>query len=41
MTPDWQRSSGARAEHLFAQERRIPIFYDVPALKEWLAAVPA
>lgn len=36
MTPDWQRSSGARAEHEFATKRHIPIFYDVPTLSTWL-----
>lgn len=33
MTPDWQRSSGARAEHDFAQQRGIPVFYSLDELK--------
>lgn len=36
MTPDWQRSSGARAEKAFADARGIPIFYDIDSLKAWL-----
>lgn len=36
MTPDWRRSSGATAEHQFAAERNIPIFYDLPTLQAWL-----
>ena len=33
-TPDWQRSSGARAEHTFCEQRGIPIFYSIDALRE-------
>jgi nucleoside 2-deoxyribosyltransferase len=36
MTDDWQRSTGARAEHEFAAARGIPIFYTIDGLKEWL-----
>ncbi len=39
MTPDWQRSSGARAEHEHAKAKGMTVFYDIPSLKEWLAAV--
>lgn len=36
MTPDWQRSTGAIAEHAFADSKQIPRFYTVEALKVWL-----
>jgi hypothetical protein len=36
MTPDWERSTGARAEHDYAQERNIPAFYAIDALRAWL-----
>lgn len=36
MTPDWERSSGARSEHEFAQARGIPAFYDMDGLRQWL-----
>lgn len=36
MTPDWQRSSGARAEHQFAGQRGIRVFYDLDTLRDWL-----
>ena len=29
MTPDWERSSGARAERDFAIRNAIPVLYDV------------
>ena len=38
MTPDWERSAGAMAEHAFAADKGIPVFYTVAALKDWLAA---
>lgn len=38
MTPDWQRSSGARAEHEFCQKRGIPIYYDIATLREFIAS---
>lgn len=37
MTPDWQKSSGAREEWLFAQHRGIPAFYTLTQLSEWMA----
>lgn len=37
MTPDWQRSTGARSEEAFARERGIPVFYAAPELATWLA----
>jgi hypothetical protein len=37
MTPDWQRSSGARGEHAYAEAHGLPIFYDVESLTAWLA----
>lgn len=37
MTPDWTRSTGAKAEHRFAQERGIPIFYEIESLRTWLS----
>lgn len=36
MTPDWNRSSGATAEHAEATRCSIPIFYSAEALGEWL-----
>lgn len=36
MTPDWQRSSGARAEQEFAVKRGIPVFETLDALKAWI-----
>lgn len=32
-TTDWERSSGARAEVVFAKERQIPVFHDIESLK--------
>lgn len=37
MTPDWERSSGARAEKTFAEDLGIPTFRTLDALKSWLA----
>lgn len=37
MTPDWERSSGARTEHEFAKSRGIDIFYTLTELGAWLA----
>jgi nucleoside 2-deoxyribosyltransferase len=37
MTPDWTRSSGARAEQEFAVVHNIPVFYTLVALMEWLS----
>lgn len=41
MTPDWQRSTGARAEYDFAKDKGIPIFFDLPTLESWLAPWPS
>lgn len=41
MTPDYQRSSGATAELKFAQEKRIPVFFDLPTLERWLTPWPS
>jgi hypothetical protein len=35
MTPDWQKSQGATAEHDFAQKYHIPVFYTLDALRAW------
>ena len=39
MTPDWEKSSGARTEHDFAYHHGIDIFYDLDTLREWLDRV--
>lgn len=36
MTPDWERSSGARAEESFARAQGLPVFYALDALSAWL-----
>ncbi len=36
MTPDWERSSGARAEHELAQALGIPVYYSVEELQKAL-----
>lgn len=40
MTPDWHRSSGARAEEEFARKRGIPVFYESDILQKWLTGEP-
>jgi hypothetical protein len=35
-TPDWERSSGARAEVMLAQGMNLPVFHDLAALGTWL-----
>jgi nucleoside 2-deoxyribosyltransferase len=35
MTPDWQRSDGARAEAQFASDKGIPVFYALDELRAW------
>ena len=41
MTPDWLRSTGAKAEEAFARERGILVFYTLDELLGWLPeAVP-
>ena len=36
MTPDWEKSSGARAEHDFAAARGLVVLYTLDALCAWL-----
>lgn len=36
MTPDWQRSSGAREEEKFARAHGVPVFYELAPLQAWL-----
>lgn len=36
MTPDWELSTGARAEHDFARKHGVKVFYDLKSLAEWL-----
>ena len=36
MTPDWQESSGARAEHGYAVQMGLPVFYNLLDVEEWL-----
>lgn len=36
MTPDWQRSSGARAEWLFATNRGIPVLYTLDDVRRFI-----
>jgi hypothetical protein len=38
MTPDWERSTGARAEHAAAVELGMPILYSVDACRSWVSA---
>ena len=42
MTDDWQRSTGARAEHDVATLRlHLPVFYRLEELRDWLQAQEA
>lgn len=36
LTPDWEKSSGARAERQVALDSGIPVFDNLEALKLWL-----
>lgn len=36
VTPDWRKSSGARAEVEFSYKQGIPLFTGISDLKEWL-----
>jgi hypothetical protein len=36
LTPDWRRSSGARAEVAEADKIGMPVFYGTDELREWL-----
>lgn len=38
MTDDWARSTGARAEKDFAEQRGLPVFYTLGELSAWLRA---
>lgn len=38
MTPDWERSSGARAERDFAIERGLPVLYDLETAKDFIVS---
>lgn len=38
MTPDWRRSTGARAEHEFAKSRRIPVLYNLLEVNQFIDA---
>jgi hypothetical protein len=35
-TPDWKKSTGARAEHKVAKQHGITILYDLDELEAWL-----
>jgi nucleoside 2-deoxyribosyltransferase len=35
MTPDWERSQGARAEREFALGQGVPVFYTLESLVQW------
>lgn len=37
LTPDWQKSSGARGEHAEMLALQRPIFYSLPELAAWLS----
>lgn len=41
MTPDWERSSGARHERDVALERGLPVFDSLQELAAWLNEEPA
>lgn len=36
LTPDWETSSGAKAEVLLARELGLPVLYEIKELEEWL-----
>ncbi len=36
VTPDWERSAGARCEVEFAKARKIPVHYSLAELEDWL-----
>lgn len=40
VTPDWERSVGARAEVAEATSRGIPVLFDLMALRAWLSPKP-
>lgn len=37
LTPDWERSSGARAEEAFARRAGIEVFTDLSSLSAWIS----
>ena len=39
MLPGWENSSGSRNEKKFAEQNKLPVFYDRAAIKEWLSTV--
>ena len=39
MTPDWERSVGARAEREFALKHSVPVLYSLEELDQWLVTV--
>jgi hypothetical protein len=41
MTPDFERSTGAKRERNEAFDLFIPVFYTVAEVKEWLSAAPS
>ena len=38
LVPGWERSSGARAERKDALARKVPVFSDLFALRQWLGS---
>lgn len=40
MMPGWELSTGARGERAWALEHRLPVFYSVEDLEDWLAGKP-
>lgn len=40
LTPDWDTSSGARAERIVAEQHGIPVFTDLAALRAWAGQNP-
>ena len=36
MTPNWERSSGATIEHESALKWRMPVFYEIEGMRQWV-----
>ena len=36
LTPDWEKSAGARSEKDTAEQHNIPVFWTLDELKDWL-----
>jgi hypothetical protein len=36
LTPDWERSAGARAEKDYAEQLGLPVFTDIAQVRAWL-----